>query len=132
MAVMITTVMVPIAVAHIVGTMIIARVYRRVIVNRRRCDDDWRGPHHGRCGHTEWRRRDYDGRDGDPDVDTERYAGTRGIGGGGSEGDCYCCYCKYLFHTYQFDGLFTTFFTALNSLQLPNYQALARRRARNE
>lgn len=97
-----------------------------VIINRRRDHyrrranrRDWRA--HGR------RSRDDHRRDGDrnSNVNAKRYAGPRRGGACGCEGDCDCTDENYLFHSYQFDGLFNPLFIARISVELPVYERLA-------
>src|SRR5688572_15875573 len=91
--------MVPMAVTNVIISVIMTRIYGRMIIHRRRRDHYWRRAIYGGWRDAQRRRRDDDSREGDPDIDSERKAGPRRGGAGGCEGDCYYGYCKYLFHT---------------------------------
>jgi hypothetical protein len=108
---MVMTIVIPRREPNLGVAMVVARVNRSGVVNGRGRDDyrwradGWRRDVHGPSG-------DDNSRDGDPDVYAKRNAGTRRGGGGSSEGDCDCGNYKYLFHTYQFDGVFIPVFIA--------------------
>jgi hypothetical protein len=113
LAVMMMPVMMPMAVPVVDIAMVVVRrmaINRRVMIDGRRENDarrinrDYgRADGRGRYNHCRDRQR-Y------ANVDAKRYAGARRGGGGGSEGDCDCTDENYLFHSYQFDELFTGIF----------------------
>ena len=122
---MVVMVMMPVmAVAVADVSVVMSRVW--IIVDGRRGDQDWRrrNDHSRRVNRHDWRadrRRGHDHR-GDrqrkPDVNAERNTRARRGGGCGGEGDCDCTEQNYLFHSYQFDAVFTVIFTARNSSQV--------------
>ncbi len=78
-------------------------------IDRRRCHENAGRAIWSRNVNRRWSGDDYC-RKWNADIDAKRYAGMRCVGACGSEGDGDCTEQNYLFHSYQFDGLFTGMF----------------------
>jgi hypothetical protein len=94
----VAVVMMPIVAVMAVAdvAMMVTRIHRGVVVNRRMMIDRRRDHDPRRANRHDWRADWRSGdnhcrdRQGDANIDAERNAGTCRIGGSGSEGDCDC------------------------------------------